>query len=150
MAASTTKTRQEHTKPHPGHSPIFYVWEVITLACVIFVAEAYFGHPYIHVDEQTEHLLEVAVEGAEIILISEVVLLILIARNKINYIKRNWLSIATVLPLGGNIGAVKVLKLVWHTFEKTRVGHFLKHPIRYTREWIRRKLGLPRQIVPKI
>lgn len=133
-----------HVPPRPKHSPFFMVWELITLACVFFIAITFFGSPYIHVDKQTEHLLEIAIEGAETILIAEVVLLILIARNKINYIKKNWINILAVLPFGSGFRAVKVVKLGWHAFEKTRMGHFLKHPIRYTREWVRRKMGLPR------
>ena len=128
---------------------MFYAWEIITLACVFFVAEAYFGHPYIHVDEKTEHILELAVEGAEIILIAEVLLLLLVARDKISHVKKNWLSILAVAPVGGSFRIVTIFKIAWHAFEKTRLGHFLKHPIRYTREWVRRKLGLPREIVPK-
>ncbi len=132
-----------HENKHRTHSPFFVLWELITLACVFFVAEAFFGHPYIHVDEQTEHLLEIAVEGAEIILIAEAALLLLVARNKIHYVKKNWLSILAVAPVGGSFRIITILKLGWHAFEKTRVGHFFKHPIMYTRKWFRVKLGLP-------
>ncbi len=121
---------------------MFYAWELVTLACVIFVAEAHFGHPFIHVDKETEHILELAVEGAEVILIAEVALLLIVARDKITHIRRNWLSILAAAPVGGSIRGITVLKIAWHAFEKTRMGHFLKHPIQYTRRWIRVKLGL--------
>lgn len=128
---------------------MFYAWEVITLACVFFVAEAYFGHPYIHVDERTEHILELAVEGAEVILIAEVLLLLLVARDKISHLKRNWLNIIAVAPVGGGARAVTLFKIIWHAFEKTRMGHFLKHPIQYTKKWVRKKLGLPNIVISK-
>ncbi len=132
-----------HSSGHRKHSPMFLVWELITLACVFFVAFTFFGHPYIHVDEKTVHLLEVATEGAEVILIAEAVLLLLMARNKIYYIQKNWMSLAAVLPFGGSFRVIKIVKLAWHAFEKTRIGHFFKHPIIYTRRWFRIKLGLP-------
>ena len=136
---SKKKPAHVHSKKgHSSHSPFFVLWELITLACVFFVAEAYLGHPYIHVDEQTEHVLEVAVESAEVILISEMLLLILVARNKIHFIQKNWLNILAVVPFGGGT----LLKVAWHAFEKTKVGHFLKHPFLYSRRWFRIKLGL--------
>lgn len=130
--------RQPSKEDRVPRSPFFIVWEIITLACVFFVAEAYLGHPYIHVDEETEHLLEIAVESAEVILISEMILLILVARNKIHFIKKNCLNILAVVPFGGGT----LLKVGWHAFEKTKLGHFLKHPLTYSRRWFRLKLGL--------
>lgn len=140
-----THSKKAHAQPHVHrpHSPFFILWELITLACVFFVAEAFFGHPYIHVDEKTEHILELAVHGAETILIAEVFLLILIARDKIKFIQKNWLTIAAVAPVGGGFRVVTIAKLGWHAFEKTRVGIFFKHPIQYTRRWVRMKMGLP-------
>lgn len=125
-------------KDYSSRSPFFVAWEIITLACVFFVAESYLGHPYIRVDEQTKHVLEIAVESAEVILISEVLLLILVAQNKIHFIKKNWLNILAVIPLGGGT----LLKVAWHAFEKTKLARFLKHPLLYSRRWFRIKLGL--------
>ncbi len=127
---------------HAKHSPFFLVWEMITLACVFFVAFYFLGHSYFHVGEETEHVWELAVEGAEAILVAEVVLLILVARNKINFLKKNWVTVLAVLPLGGSFRAVNALKLGWHAFEKTRVGSFLHHPIKSTKRWVHRNLGL--------
>ena len=131
-----------HSAPHVKHSPFFYLWELITLACVVFVAEAWIGHPFIHVDEKTEHLLELAVHGAEAILIADVALLILIARNKVHYVNKNWLNIAAVLPFGGSLRVIQGLKVGWHAFEKTKAGHFLEHPLEDSRRWFRKNLGL--------
>ena len=131
-----------HTTAHHTHSPMFYAWELITLSCVFFVAEAFFGHPFIHVDTETEHILELAVEGAEVILIAEVALLLIVARDKVSHIKRNWCNILAVAPVGGSLRIVTIIKITWHAFEKTRLGHFFKHPIQYSRRWIRVKLGL--------
>lgn len=144
-SAKSSHEKNSHTQAHAHrkHSPFFLLWELITLACVFFVAEAFFGHPYIHVDEKTEHILELAVEGAEVILIAEVLLLILIARDKLKYVQKNWLTIAAVAPVGGGFRIITIAKLGWHAFEKTRVGHFFKHPITFMRRWFRMKLGLP-------
>ncbi len=136
------KSKKEAHSTHVKHSPFFLLWELITLACVFFVAEAFLGHPYIQVDEKTEHLLEAAVQGAEVILIADVALLILIARDKVHFVKNNWLNIIAVLPMGGSLRVIKALKLGWHAFEKTKIGHFLEHPLQDTRIWFRKNLGL--------
>lgn len=127
---------------HHGHSPFFLLWELLTLACVFVVAGEIILTTYFHPNEDAHHLLELAALGAEIILISEVVLLLIIARNKIHFIKTKWLTILAVLPFGGGFRIVQTIKLGWHAFEKTKLGEFLHHPIVTSKRWMHRNLGL--------
>lgn len=131
-----------HAGGHKTHSPFFLLWELITLACVVFVAEAIIYTYFFHPGELLHHELERWEFSAEIILIAEVVLLVVVARDKIRFVLKNWPTILAVLPFGGGMRAVQVLKIVWHAFEKTRVAKFLQHPIRTTRRWVHINLGL--------
>lgn len=118
------------------------MWELITIACVMLVGEAFLFVPLFHVSETAHHQIESAVQAAEFILIVEVALLILIARDKIKYIRKNWITVLAALPFGGSLRFVSGLKIAWHAFEKTRMGEFLHHPIQSTRRWVHMKLGL--------
>ncbi len=130
-----------HSHSHTrSHSPFFVLWELATLACVVIIAESFLVVPSLHLEEETLHQIEQVVQAAEIILIAEVLLLILIAQNKIHFVKKNWPSILAVLPFGG--GFLKTLKIGWHAFEKTRIGQFFAHPIRTSKRWIHINLGL--------
>mgnify|MGYP001605314324 FL=1 len=97
---------------------------------------------YFHPNPATHHLLELVALGAEVILITEVSLLLIVARNKIHFIKTKWLTILAVLPFGGGFRILQTVKLGWHAFEKTRLGEFLHHPLKGTKRWVHRNLGL--------
>lgn len=112
------------------------------MICVMIVGIGILVVPSLHLEELAHHNVELAVEGAEVVLICEVALLLLVARNKIHYIKHNWMTILAVTPLGGSLRFIKVIKLGWHALEKTKLGHFVHHPIRYTKQWLHRKIGL--------
>ncbi|MEK6902071.1 MAG: hypothetical protein AABX02_00590, partial [archaeon] len=127
---------------HHGHSPFFLMWELLTLACVFIVAGEIIFTTYFHPTQQQHHLLELAALGAEVILITEVALLLIIARDKISFIKSKWLTILAVLPFGGGFRIIQTFKLGWHAFEKTRLGEFLHHPLKGTKRWVHKNLGL--------
>jgi len=138
---SSTHAKKSHPSHH-GHSPFFLIWELVTGACVMFVLLSYFVVPLLHLEEHTIHEIHKWELAAEVILVVEVSLLLIIARSKIHFIKTKWATILAVLPFGGGFRAVQVTKIGWHAFEKTRVGHFLKHPIQTSRRWAHAKLGL--------
>ncbi len=136
--ASATHSAQ----PHQTHSPFFILWEMVGLACVLFLSFTFILVMFFHVDEQTHHLIELADIAAEIILIAEVLLIFLVARNKMHFIRTKWITILSVIPLGNAFRVIRILKLGWHAFEKTRVGQFIEHPIRSTKRWLKRKIAL--------
>jgi hypothetical protein len=142
-----TKGKHAHAKtPFPkhghAHSPFFFAWELTTLTCVAFVGIIFLFVPSLHLNEAQHREVEQWVIAAEIILIAEVTLLLFVARNKFHFIKRNWLTILAVIPLGGGFRIVQALKVGWHAFEKTKLGHFLTHPLNDIRRWMKEKLGL--------
>ncbi len=98
--------------------------------------------PSLHLEEAALHEIERWTVTAEYILIVEVALLLLVARNKVHFIKTKWATILAVLPLGASFRMVRIGKVGWHAFEKTHAGHFLRHPIRNSRRWVHVKLGL--------
>jgi hypothetical protein len=142
--------RKSHSPSHPkkahsvhhGHSPFFLVWELVTGACVMFVMLSFFVVPSLHLEEEALHEIHRWELTAEIILIVEVSLLLLVARNKIHFIRTKWATILAVLPFGGGFQFIKVAKIGWHAFEKTKLGHYFAHPIRSSKRWAHAKLGL--------
>ncbi len=127
---------------HQTHSPFFIIWEIIGLGCVFFLTLSFLYTQFFNVEERALHLIELADVAAEIILIAEVLLIFLVARNKIHFIKTKWATILAVTPIGGAFRAVRVVKLVWHGLEKTKLAQFLEHPIRGTKKWIRKRLQI--------
>ncbi len=108
----------------------------------MFVLLVFLVVPLLHLEEEALHEIHRWELAAEIILIVEVSLLLLVARNKIHFIRTKWVTILAVLPFGGGFRLIKVIKLAWHAFEKTKLGHFFQHPIRSAKRWTRAKLGL--------
>lgn len=140
--ASKHPATGSHAPAHHGHSPFFILWELVGLACVMFLAMTFTYEIFFHPEKETLALIHLADIAAEIILITEVLLIFLVARNKIHFIKTKWMTILSVVPFGNAFRAVRLLKLGWHAFEKTRVGQFIEHPIRTTKKWLRRKMHL--------
>jgi hypothetical protein len=138
---SRTHPKKGHS-PHHGHSPFFLLWELVTGACMMFVILAFFVVPSLHLEEEALHEIHKWELAAEIILVVEVSLLLIVARNKLHFIRTKWATILAVLPFGGGFRVVQLAKIGWHAFEKTRLGHFLKHPIRTSKRWAHQKLGL--------
>lgn len=108
----------------------------------MFVGLSILVLPSFPLSEHTVHEIHKWEWAAELILITEVTLLLLVARNKIHFIKTKWTTILAVVPFGGGLQFVKVAKIGWHAIEKTRVGHFFRHPIKNSRRWVHLKLGL--------
>ena len=131
-----------HAPAHHGHSPFFILWELVGLACVMFLAMTFTYEIFFHPEKETLALIHLADIAAEIILITEVLLIFLVARNKIHFIKTKWMTILSVVPFGNAFRAVRLVKLGWHAFEKTRVGQFIEHPIRSTKKWLRKGLKI--------
>ncbi|QQR92145.1 MAG: hypothetical protein IPJ89_03210 [Candidatus Iainarchaeum archaeon] len=133
---------KSHSWAHHRHSPFFVIWEMVGLACVLFLAMTFALEIFFHPGKATLELIHLADIAAEVILITEVLLIFLVARNKIHFIKTKWMTILSVVPFGNAFRFVRLIKLGWHAFEKTRVGQFIEHPIRSTKRWLRRKLHL--------
>lgn len=131
-----------HSNGHHGHSPFFIIWEMVGLACVFFLAMTFTLEIFFHPDKATLELIHLADIAAEVILIAEVLLIFLVARNKLHFIKTKWMTVLAVVPFGNAFRFIRLIKLGWHAFEKTRVGQFIEHPIRSTKKWLRRKLNL--------
>ena len=127
---------------HRPHSPFFILWELATLTCVIIVAADFLIVPTLELSEEILHRVELVVESSEIILVVEVALLLLVARDKIRYVRKNWPTILAALPVGGGFRFLRALKIIWHAFEKTKIGKFFSHPIRTSRRWVHINLGL--------
>jgi lipid-A-disaccharide synthase-like uncharacterized protein len=130
------------THPHQTHSPFFILWEMIGLACVVFLSLTFILGLFFHIEEKTHQLIELADIAAEIILIAEVLLIFFVARNKIHFIRTKWMTILSVIPIGNAFRVIRIFKLGWHDFEKTRVGRFIEHPIRSIKRWLKRKVAL--------
>ncbi|MFH0969953.1 MAG: hypothetical protein V1776_00620 [Candidatus Diapherotrites archaeon] len=149
MPHEKKKKMTQHATPahagnaHSRHSPFFILWEFLTLACVVFLGLTFLDHTFFHWVKNVA-LEERWVVAAEIILIAEVALLLLVARNKINFVKRNWPTIFAVIPFGSGFRVIHALKVIIHAAEKTKIGHLLRHPIAETRRWVRKNIGLPR------
>ena len=115
---------------------------MIGLACVCFLAMTFALEIFFHPGKETLELIHLADIAAEVILIAEVVLIFLVARNKMHFIRTKWMTILSVVPIGNAFRFIRILKLGWHAFEKTRVGQFIEHPIRSTKRWLKRKIAL--------